>query len=114
MKERGNLLRHLALAVGALLIAFPEPLITDFAGVLLVTWALRQTLKRRRGAYGACRCDYHHYGPCLFSGFLYLEVCGSLPPQRKIRVEPEATLPRPGLFPLPPRGMKTRCVINTF
>jgi hypothetical protein len=104
--KRGPFL-SLVYGLGIILILLPEP-ITTFPGSLMVAWALHQTLRGRRGAYGACRCDYHRYGPCLFSGFPYLEVWGSLPPKRKIVVEHVAALSRPGIFPLPLRGVKAR------
>jgi hypothetical protein len=104
---KGSPFLSLVYGLGAFLIIFPEP-ITTLPGSLLVAWAMHQTLRRRRGAYGACRCDYHRYGPCLFSGFPYLEVWDSLPPKRKIVVGPTAALPRPGIFPLPPRGAKAK------
>ena len=109
MREKGGFFLSLVYGLGILLIIFPDPtFITDFIGALLVARALHRTLGRRRGAHGACRCDYHRYGPCLFSGFPYLEVWGSLPPKRKIVVEHVAALSRPGIFPLPLRGVKAR------
>ena len=106
---KGGPFLSLVYGLGVFFILFPEPtFITDFIGALMVAWAMHRTLKRRAGAYGACRCDYHRYGPCLFSGFPYLEVWGSLPPKRKIVVEPMAALSRPGIFPLPLRGVKAR------
>ena len=104
--KRGPFL-SLVYGMGVFLIILPEP-ITTVLGSFLVAWALHQTLKRRAGAYGACRCDYHSYGPCLFSGFPYLEVWGSPPPKRKIVAESMAALSRPGIFPLPLRGAKAR------
>jgi len=106
VREKRGFFLSLVYGLGILLILLPEP-ITTFPGSLMVAWALHQTLRGRRGAYGACRCDYHRYGPCLFSGFPYLEVWGSLPPKRKI-VERVAALSRPGIFPLPLRGVKAR------
>ena len=95
LNEKGGILRNLALVAGVLLIAIPDPtFITDVAGAMLVARALRQTLRSRGWAY-ACHCDYHHFGPCLLSGFPYLEVSGGLLPQRRIRVEHKANLPRP-------------------
>ena len=105
-QKRGHFL-SLVYGLGIILILLPEP-ITTFPGSLMVAWALHQTLRGRRGAYGACRCDYHRYGPCLFSGFPYLEVWGSLPPRRKIVVEASAALSRPGIFPLPLKRAKSR------
>ena len=107
MREKRGFFLSLVYGLGILLIIFPEPL-TTILGSILVAWAAHRTLKRCRGAYGACRCDYHRYGPCLFSGFPYLEVWGSLPPKRKFVVEPMAALSRPGIFPLPLRGAKAR------
>ena len=106
MKQRGGAFLSLVYGLGVVLILLPEPF-TTLLGSSMVAWALHQTLGRRRGAHGACRCDYHRYGPCLFSGFPYLEVWGSMPPKkRKIVVEPVA-LSRPGIFPLPLRGAKS-------
>ena len=107
VREKRGFFLSLVYGLGILLIIFPEP-ISSIPGSLMVAWALHQTLRGRRGAYGACRCDYHRYGPCLFSGFPYLEVWGSLPPKRKIVVEHVAALSRPGIFPLPLRGAKAR------
>jgi len=104
---RGGKFLSLVYGLGVFLILLPEPF-TTLLGSSMVAWALHQTLKGRRGAHGACRCDYHRYGPCLFSGFPYLEVWGSLPPRRKIIVEASAALSRPGIFPLPLKRAKSR------
>ena len=103
LKERGSLFRHLALVVGVLLIAIPDPtFITDFAGALLVARALHPRLGWLFPGLGPCRCDYHHYGTCQCQGFPYLQVWSGIPAPLRVRVEPRGrgNLSQTGLFHL--------------
>jgi len=105
LKEKGNRLRHLAVGVGVVLIAFPEP-VTTFAGALLVAWALRPRLSRLFCKLGACRCDYHHYGPCQEQGFPYLQVWSGIPAPVRVSAAPVRRGTGTGLWQL--SGSRTR------